>query len=89
MSRTDLLLAALIIALPPIAASAQTSSASRCDQLAAFYDRSAGRVDQGRTPAGRAERELGYQDCRKGKVDTGVRLLEEAIRKAGYQVPAA
>jgi hypothetical protein len=91
MLKSRLLLTAMIVALLPIAASAQTSNASRCDQLAAFYDRSAKPIpiDQGWSPAGRAERTLGYEDCRKGKVDAGIRLLEEAIRKVGYQVPAA
>lgn len=91
MLRSRLLLTATIVTLLPITASAQTSNASRCDQLATFYDRSAKPVpiDQGWSPAGRAERTLGYEDCRNGKVDTGIRLLEEAIRKAGYRVPAA
>lgn len=97
MFKIRLLLTTLTVAALPIAASAQTSQASqasttsRCDQLAAYYDRAAGPVpyDQGWSPAGRAERTLGYQQCQKGQVDNGVRLLEEAIRKAGYQVPAA
>lgn len=97
MLKTRLLLTTLIVAALPIAASAQTSQASqtssisRCDQLASYYDRAAGPVpyDQGWSPAGRAERTLGYQQCQKGQVDSGVRLLEEAIRKAGYRVPAA
>lgn len=97
MLKTRLLLTTLMVAALPVAVSAQTSqasqtpSATRCDQLAAYYDRAAGPVpyDQGWSPAGRAERTLGYQQCQSGQVDNGVRLLEEAIRKAGYKVPAA
>ncbi len=91
MLKKRLALTALLFTVLPIAASAQTSSASRCDQLATFYDRSAEPVpfDQGWTPPGRAERTLGYEECRKGKTDAGIRLLEEAILKAGYKVPAA
>lgn len=91
MLKARLILTTLIVTVLPIAASAQTSNASRCDQLAAFYDRSAEPVplDQGWSPAGRAERTLGYEECRKGKTDAGIRLLEEAIQKAGYKVPAA
>lgn len=91
MMKAHLALTALIVTGLPIAASAQTSNTLRCDQLAAFYDRSAEPVplDQGWSPAGRAERTLGYEECRKGKIDAGIRLLEEAIQKAGYKVPAA
>ena len=89
MRRTNLLVFASIMTFLPLVASAQTSVNSRCDQLAAFYDRYAGSADIGRAPPGRFEREKGYQDCRTGKVDSGIRSLEEAIKKAGYRVPAA
>lgn len=91
MLKVRLALTALIATVLPIATSAQTTNASRCDQLATFYDRSAypTPVDQGWSPPGRAERALGYEECRKGKVEAGIRLLEDAIRKAGYKVPAA
>lgn len=91
MLRTSAILIASAIVLQPIGAAAQAAATSRCDRLAAFYDRSVipAPADQGWTPRGRAERILGAEECRKGQVDNGVRLLEQAIRMAGYKVPAA
>src|SRR5260370_15557422 len=79
MRRTNLLLFASIMTFLPLVASAQTSVNSRCDQLAAFYDRYAGSADIGRAPPGRFERERGYQDCRTSKADAVISPFYKAI----------
>lgn len=73
-------------ATPARVADPAHSTAERCEQLMAYYDRY-GRRTERFEPGGWLQRNVGGMLCQQGRYGEGVAELEDAIRYLGFTPP--
>ena len=80
------LLVLLATASPEPVQMAQAQDTTRCERLAAYYDRYA-RRGEGSTRDGAFNRAIGFDRCKAGDIKGGEALLEKAIYEQGFTPP--
>jgi hypothetical protein len=86
MTRSALLVAGMLCALPIAAQAQEDKLKARCSQLYTMADRALSRRGEGGGGPNMIVQGAGL-DCQKGRYDQGIRDLEKVLRSQGYTIP--